>query len=62
MNIQCGFILGLTSLISLQSKGLLKVFSSATIQKHQFYSIQPLLWSNSHICTRLLGKTIALTI
>ena len=31
--------LGLTGLISLQSKGLLRVFSSTTVQKHQFFSI-----------------------
>ena len=45
------FPLGLTGLISLQSKGLLSVFSSTTIQKHQFFGIQPSLWSNSYICT-----------
>ena len=37
------------SLISLQSKGLLKVFSNTTVQKHQFFGAQPSLWSNSHI-------------
>ena len=46
------FPLGLTGLISLQIKGLLRVFSSITIQKHQFFSAQPYLRSNSHICTR----------
>ena len=35
MNIQCQFHLGLTTLISLQSKGLSRVFSSTTVQKHQ---------------------------
>ena len=45
------FPLGLTGLISLQSKGLSRVFSSTTIWKHQFFSAQPSLWSNSHICT-----------
>ena len=49
------FSLGLTSLISLQSKGLSRVFPNTTVQKHQFFSIQP-LWSNSHICTWLLEK------
>ena len=44
---------GLTSLISLQPKGLWRVFSSTT-QMHQFFSAQPSLWSNSHICTWLL--------
>ena len=41
-NIQGWFPLGLTGLISLLSKGLLRVFSSTTIQKHQFFDIQPL--------------------
>ena len=43
-------------LISLQSKGLSRVFSSTTVQKHQFFNIQPSLWSNSHIHTWLLEK------
>ena len=38
MNIQGWFILGLTSLISLLSKGLSRVFSSSTVQKHQFFN------------------------
>ena len=46
----------LTSLISLQSKGLSRVFSNTTVQKHQFFGAHPSLWSNSHICTWLLGK------
>ena len=45
MNIQGWFPLGLTGLISLQFKGLSRVFSSTTIQKHQFFSTQPSLWS-----------------
>ena len=56
MNIQGWFLLGLTGLISLQSKGLSRVFSSTTVQKHQFFSAQPFLWSNSHSYTRLLEK------
>ena len=40
MNIQDWFPLGWTSLISLQSKGLSKVFSNTTIQKHQFFGTQ----------------------
>ena len=40
MNIQGWFPLGLTGLISLQSKGLSKVFSNTTVQKHQFFSAQ----------------------
>ena len=54
MNIQDWFPLGLTGLISLQFKGLSRLFSSITIQKHQFFSTQPSLWSKSHICTWLL--------
>ena len=56
VNIQSSFPLGLAGLISLWSKGLLRVFSSATVQKHQFFGTQPSLWSNSHICTCLLEK------
>ena len=40
MNIQCLFHLGLTALISLLSKGLSRVFSSTTLQKHQFLSAE----------------------
>ena len=43
MNIQGWFPLGLIGLISLQSKGLSRGFSSTTIQKHQFFSTQPSL-------------------
>ena len=56
INIQGWSPLGLTGLISLLSKGLSRVFSSTTIQKHQFSSSQPSLWSNSHICIWLLEK------
>ena len=51
-----GFPLRLTGLISLQYKGLWRVFSKTTIQKHHFFSAQPSLWFNSHICTWLLEK------
>ena len=44
MNIQGWFPLGLTGLISLLSKGLLRVFSSTTVRKHQFFSAQPSLF------------------
>ena len=54
MNIQDWFPLGLTGLISLQSKGLSRVFSNTTVQKHQFFGTQLSLWSNSHIHTWLL--------
>ena len=50
------FLLGLTGLISLQSKGFSRVFFNTTVQKHQFFSIQPSLWSNSHICMWLLER------
>ena len=56
MNIQGWFPLGLTGLISLQSKGFSRVFSSTTVWKHQFFAAQLSLWSNSHIRTWLLGK------
>ena len=49
MNIQGWFPLGLTGLISLQSKELSRVFSNTTVQKHQFFGAQLSLWSNSHI-------------
>ena len=57
MNIQGWFPLGLTSFISLKSKGLSRVFSSTTIQKQQFFGAHPSLWSNSHICTWLLERS-----
>ena len=60
MNIQGWFPLGLTGLISLQSMGLSRVFSSTTVWKHHFFGTQPSLWSNSYIHTWLL-ETIALT-
>ena len=56
MNIQGWLPLGLTGLISLLSKGLLRVFSSTTVWKHQFFGTQPSLWSNTHIYTWLLEK------
>ena len=56
MNIQDWFTLGLTGLISLQSKGLSRVFSNTTVPKHQFFNAQLSLWSNSHIHTWLLEK------
>ena len=56
MNFQDWLPLGLTGLISLQSKGFSSVFSNTTVQKHQFFGIQPSLWSNSHIHTWLLEK------
>ena len=43
--------LGWTGWISLQSKGLSRVFSNITVQKHQFFATQLSLWSISHIHT-----------
>ena len=51
MNIQGWFHLGLTGWISLQSRGLWRVFFSTTIRKHWFFGAQLSLWSNSHIHT-----------
>ena len=59
MNIQDRFPLGWTGWISLQSKGLLRVFSNTTIQKHQFFSAQLSLLSHLYMTT---GKAIGLTI
>ena len=56
MNIQGWFPLGWTGWISLQFEGHSRVFSNTTVQKHQFFSAQPSLWSNSHIHTWLLEK------
>ena len=56
MNIQNWFPLGLIGWISLQSKGLSRVFFNTTVQKHQFFGAQLSLWSNSHIHTWLLEK------
>ena len=63
MNIQGWFPLGFTSLISLMYKGLSRVFSSPTIQKHKFFHACSALFmvqlSHLHMTT---GKTTALTI
>ena len=56
MKIQDWFPLGMTGLISLQFKGLSRVFSNTTVQKHEFFSVQTSLWSNSHIHIWLLEK------
>ena len=58
MNIQCWFPLGLTSLTSFLSKGFPRIFFSTTIQKHQFFSVQPSLWSNSHSVSEYLFRSI----
>ena len=54
VNIQGWFSLRLTDL--LLSKGLSSIFSSTIIWKHQFFGVQPSLWSKSHIHTWLLEK------
>ena len=56
MNDQSWYPLGLTSLISLLSKGFSRVFSNITVQKHHFFHAQLSLWSNSHIHMWLLEK------
>ena len=58
MNIQDWFPLGWTSWISLQSKGLSRVFS--TVQKHQFFDAQLSLYSSSHIPYMTTGKNTVL--
>ena len=60
MNIQDWFPLKFTGLISFLSKGLSRVFSNTTVQKHQFFSTLPSLWSSSQIQYMTTGKTIAL--
>ena len=56
MNTQDWSPLGWAGWISLQSKGLLRVFSNTTVQKHQFFGAQLSLQSNSHIYTWPLEK------
>ena len=56
MNIQGWFTLGFTGWISLLSKGLSRVFSNTTVHKHQFFSAQHSLCSNSHIHMSLLEE------
>ena len=60
INIHDWFPLEMTGLISLQSKGLSRVFSSTAIWKHQFFGAQSSLWSNSHPYMTT-GRAIALT-
>ena len=56
MNTQHWSPVGWTCWISLQSKGLSRVFSNTTVQKHQFFGAQPSSQSNSHIHTWPLEK------
>ena len=62
MNIPDEFPLELTGLISLLSKGFSRVFSSTTIQRHQFFSGQASLMVQLSHVYMTTGKTIALTI
>ena len=61
MNIQNWFPLEWTSLISLQSRGLSKVFSNTTVQKHQFFSTLAFFIVQLSHPYMTSGKTIALT-
>ena len=61
MNIQDRFPWGWTGLISLQSKGLLRVFSNNTVQKHQFFGTQAFFIVQFSPPYRTTGKTIGLT-
>ena len=56
MNIWDWFPLGLTAKTSLQTKGLSRVLSNTTVQKHHFSGTQLSLWSNSHIHSWLPEK------
>ena len=56
VNIQGWFPLRLTDLISLLCKGLSGVFSSTTVQRHQFFGTLPSLWAGSHNCMWPLGR------
>ena len=56
MNTQGWSPIGWTGWISLQSKGLSRVFSNTTVQKYQFFGSQLSSPSNSHIHTWLLEK------
>ena len=64
MNIHDWYRLGLTGWISLQPKGLARVFSNITVQKHQFFSIQRSAFFMVQLSYLYMttGKTIALTI
>ena len=58
MSVQCWSPLRLTDLISLLSRGLSGVFSSITVQRHQFFGILPSLWSNSYNHMWPLGRPL----
>ena len=56
MHIQGWFLLGLTSFISLRSRGLSRIFSNTTVQKYQFFSAHHSLWFSFHFHKWLLEK------
>ena len=56
MNIQCWFPLRLTSLISLLSMGLSRVFSKTIVWRHHFFGARSSLPSSYYNCLWLLGK------
>ena len=58
MTMQGWFSLGLIILISLQSKGLSRVFSNTTVQKYQFFGVQPFLWFSSHTEPKLIQTSV----
>ena len=60
MSIQNWFPLGWTGWIYLQPKGLSRIFSNITVQKHQFFGAQLSLWSNSDIHTYICISRINL--
>ena len=63
MNIWGWFPLELIGLISLLCKGISRVFSSTTVQRHQFFSTQPFLLSSSHIHTSVqCRRSVSLTL
>ena len=62
MNTQDWSFLGWTDWISLQSKGLSRVFSNTTVQKHQFFSAQLSLWSASHTPPHASARSRMLTV
>ena len=56
MSTQHWFPLRMIGLISLLSKGLLRVYCSTTVRKHQAFSSLPFLWFSSHNCRWLLER------
>ena len=56
VNIQSWFPLGINGFDFIEVQGLSRFFFSNAVQKHQFFSAQPSLWSSSHIRTWLLEK------